>query len=133
VKKVKISRLEHLRDLTNEALHRQKEEQRRIANEDEERRGEYELKAQEIIDQIDDRTEREAQLSRRHAPIMSIREKIDFKRPLDVRYRYEECRAEWLMGAAKLVYVFLIEEGLAPTIEWWSTEDDGGFNIIAHW
>lgn len=133
VRTSRSGRLEGLRDMTNEALLRQEEEQQRKAVEEEARRPEYELKAQEIIDQIDDRTKREAQLARRHAPIMSIRDKTDFERPSGVHFKYHECCSEWLTGAAKLVYTFLIKEGLAPTIEWWSTEDDAGFNIIAHW
>ena len=131
--KIETSRLEYLRDITNNALRCQMEEQQRKTVAEELLWPVHERKAQKVIDQIDGRTEREARLGRRHAVIMSLREKTDFERPLEGLYHFGECRPEWLMGASKLVYTFLIEEGGAPTIEWWSTQDDGGFNIIAHW
>ena len=127
------SLVEELRDITNEALRLHEENQQQKAAQEEARRPEYELQARVITNQIDERTKTEAKLMRRYAPIMSIRECRDFERSKDSRYVNGECKPEWLKGAAKLVYTFLVKEGLAPTIEYWNGEDDAGFNIIAHW
>jgi hypothetical protein len=128
-----------LKKITADAIQRGKEkaaqaEAARIAKEEREKK-EHLQKAERIIEQIPERAEREAALGRSHAIIMALNYE-DYKRPdAPDSKNYNECKGNWLIGTAQLVYIYCADAGLTPTIEGWH---DGcgvksGFNLVVHW
>lgn len=126
-----------LKQLTADAVERGRREaeeaEKRRLEKEERRRKAVERKAQNVIDQIPDRAEREAKEGRSHAIVMSVKYE-DYKRPSFVS-NYSILKPEWLQGACKLVYDYCKDAGLNPTLEYWWSGDgvDAGHNIVIHW
>lgn len=126
-----------LRRQTEEAIARGKETARKIAEEkrlDAERKdAEEKAKAYAIIAQIPRRCETESAAGRAWADVMGIRYH-DYQQPPDHK-KWNECKPEWLVGVARLVWDWCVQAKLKPTLEFWYSGDgmESGFNIVIHW
>ncbi len=128
----------HLRKLTNEAIERNRTVQRQIAELEAANEARKQLaernKAQEIIGHINERAEVEARAGRNHALIMGLGYR-DYNRPLHAAVGWNICDESWLIGTAKMVFEYCVQEGLNPTLEFWhdGVGEKSGFNIVIHW
>jgi hypothetical protein len=129
--------LDKLKKLTAEAVERgrlaaEEAEKKRLEKEERKRKA-AERKAQNVIDQIPDRAEREAKEGRNHAIVMSVKFD-DYKRPSNEN-NFSILKPEWMVGACKIVYDYCKQAGLNPTLEYWWSGDgvDSGHNIVIHW
>ena len=92
-----------------------------------------ERKAQNVIDQIPGRAEREAAEGRNHAIVMAVKFD-DYDRPHGAN-NWNQCDPQWLKRAVKLVFEYCVEADLNPTLESWHDGQgvNSGHNIVIHW
>jgi hypothetical protein len=132
--------VENLKRMTAEAIEVGKAKAKKMAEEiaEKERLRQIadERKAQNVIDQIPGRAEKEASLGRNHAIVMSV-DFADYDRPshTPAGKDWRVCQGDWLKGACKLVWEYCVEAGLNPTLEDWhdGVGVNSGHNIVIHW
>ena len=131
-----------LQRITSEAKRANLARNERLRQEAENRKEETRLieeaKVLRIILQIPERARTEARQGRTHAIVMSVIAVIDYERPayeLKIDDWRTECKPEWLIGPAKMVYDYCKAQGLKPTLEYWTAYGalSSGFNIVIHW
>src|SRR5262249_50307040 len=67
------------------------------------------------------------------APVMGLREGVDFIRPTGVPTG-TTCDEKWLVGIARLVWQSCIDARLNPKLQYWGdAKNNQGFNIVIHW
>lgn len=128
--------LVQLRQLTEKAIQRGKDkEAQRLADvqaEDERKAKRDQLFAASVLAEFPDKCEREAIRGRSHAVIMGLKHSRD--------YTYQGSNFnilgyDHLTGPGAIVWNYLQEAGLKPTLEYWhdGVGINAGFNIVAHW
>ena len=121
--------------LTREAIQRGKEEAARIEAEKlaaaERKRKAERRKAENVIEQIPDRAEKEAKAGRTHAIVYALKSSEDYT----TGYNQWHAREDNLCGVGKLVWDYCVGAGLKPTIEDWhdGVGINSGYNIVIHW
>ena len=134
--------LKYLRRLTEVGIARRQVRQTKLDSgeiTEEERQG---LRAQEIIDVISALAEVEAQRGNRRAEVMmvmgsefdpeALRQQSQHEEPFEVK----NVKAEWLSGAARIVWDYCCQSGLRPTLKSWAHQGMGamcGYAIVVHW
>lgn len=124
----------HLRQLTDQAIAKgQKARQdklARIAAEEARKQRQAELLAEQVIDQIPHKCEKEAEQERSHAVVMGMKWDRDY--PFNSG---KQPKPQDLIGAGKIVYEYCAKAGLNPTIEYWhdGMGMESGHNIVVHW
>lgn len=136
-KKVDVKKL---KEMTRAAIERGQEEARQLAEKVAEKERLKKLaderKAQNVIDQIPGRAEKEAALGRNHAIVMAVKYE-DYDRPSHTPEGkdWRVCQGDWLKGACKLVWDYCVDAELHPTLEDWhdGVGMNSGHNIVIHW
>lgn len=127
--------LVQLRQLTEEAIQRGKlKEEKRLADikaEDERKAKRDQLFAATVLAEFPDKCEKEAGRGRSHAIIMGLK----YNRDYVYDGNYNSLTYDRLTGPGAIVWNYLQEAGLKPTIEYWhdGMGMDSGFNIVARW
>lgn len=131
MKQVDIAKL---RQLTDAAIQRGKDEAARklahITAENERKARQDKLFAANVLAQVPDKCEKEAERERSHAVVMGLKWGRDHD-----GYNGNTMTYTQLKGPGAIVWNNLQEQGLNPTLEYWhdGVGIEGGFNIVVHW
>jgi len=128
--------LAQLRQLTEQAIQRGKwKEEKRLVDikvEDERKVKRDQLFAAAVLSDFPDKCEKEAGRGRSHAIIMGLKYSRDY---VYQGNNFNSIHVELLTGPGAIVWNYLQEAGLKPSIEYWhdGMGMESGFNILVHW